>query len=142
VALTAHLLSPPRVLRDLLSNPTDPSPEETAAAVPLQRDPAAVHRITQVQHRVETKQILELVAEYVTGASIKDLSDRFQIDRVTAVRHLQHQNVPTRPNGRKLSANDILEAHILRDQGQTYTQIARHFGVHPDTIRRALRQRD
>lgn len=131
--LTARLLSlAPLVLND----PTGPSEEPP----PSEKGPSArtVHQVTQVQHRLETQEILELVQAYVAGSTVKQLTARFRLDRTTVLAHLDRQGITRRPNGRKLSDEEVAEAARLYRDGWSLRRLGQHLGVDDETVRQRL----
>ena len=53
-------------------------------------------RLLQVQNRLKPGAIVELVAAYQNGTSLRDLEIRFQIARTTVMAHLRRAGVPKR----------------------------------------------
>jgi transposase len=94
----------------------------------------------QIQNRLETQQILKLVAAYIVGASVRDLSGQFKINRTTVVRHLERHGVPRRGSQRKLTDEDVTAAAELYHQGWSLIRLGQHYGVDDETVRRALRK--
>jgi DNA-directed RNA polymerase specialized sigma24 family protein len=65
-----------------------------------------------VQRRLRPQEVAELVAAYETGATTRELADRFGIHRNTVSTHLERADVPTRTR-RGLSPGDVDEAARL-----------------------------
>jgi len=51
----------------------------------------------QIQHRLETEQILELVQAYLKGTRISDLARQYEIDQHTVYAHLRRQGARILP---------------------------------------------
>lgn len=103
-----------------------------------QHDPAIT--LKQIQRRLKDDQILDLVAKYVDGASVRQLTRDFRIDRTTVLAHLKRQGVPRRPNTRKLSDEQVAEAAELYQQGWSLLGLGKHYGADDETVRRTLRR--
>jgi transposase len=124
VALTAHLLN--LNLPDLRA---DPTPERPRPVVPRQ---------LQRQLRLEEREILQLISDYVSGASVPELAARYQIHRTTVIEHLQRHAIPRRPQTRKLTDAQVEEAAQRYASGVSTIQLGQHYGVDTETIRKEL----
>jgi DNA-binding CsgD family transcriptional regulator len=81
----------------------------------------------------------QLADEYAAGASVYELATRFQIHRTTVSKRLHHIGAPMRRQG--LTDAEMDDAVRLHLRGWSDAQIGERFGVHPDTVKRALRAR-
>jgi hypothetical protein len=135
VALTAQLynFSPP--LPECL---TTGQPSNVEPPGPVRPTPAPVRGLRQHQHRLETQQVLQLVAAYVAGATVQDLTQQFAIHRTTVLEHLKRQGVARRPHRRKLTEQDVAKAVRLYQAGWSTTRLGPHFGVNAETVRKEL----
>jgi DNA-directed RNA polymerase specialized sigma24 family protein len=88
-------------------------------------------RKKQVQHRLETEEVDQLLERYRAGIKIKELAAEFGIARTTVMKHVERAGAPRRRN---LIREHLEEAHRLYDQGWSLAKIAEHFGVDPGTV--------
>jgi lambda repressor-like predicted transcriptional regulator len=133
VDLTAQLLNlgPPGV---------DPFEHFTRITEIEQPESPPPPRVLQKQHRLEAQQIAQLVAKYMTGASVRQLTRDFKIHRTTVLNHLEREGVPRRPNTRKLTDEQVAEAAELYEQGWSMLRLGRHYEVDDETVRRTLKR--
>lgn len=117
-------------LKDRFNN----SPDTTEPLDPLQTARAP----RQAQHRLTKKEVDKLVKRYLEGASVPVLVEEFQINRVTALEHLERRGVPRRACVARLTGSDLTTAAELYAAGQSLAQVGKHFGVHGETVRRAF----
>ena len=96
----------------------------------------------QTQIRLRRADIERLIAAYVEGNSVPQLSGRFNIHRTTVLAHLERNAVPRRRMGPKLSDEDVDEAADLYRDGFSLDVIGHRFRVAPDTVGKALRRVD
>jgi len=68
-------------------------------------------RSVREQRRLDPDQILSLVTEYVQGQSVAQLSRSWRIHRAIVMDHLEHNEVPRRPTGRKTTDNQVKQAN-------------------------------
>jgi DNA-directed RNA polymerase specialized sigma24 family protein len=103
---------------------------------PAERD----SRLTpKVARRLKDHEIKELVAAYEAGSTLRQLAERFKIERRTVSKILKRQGVATR--WRRLSEADIDKAEHLYAQGWSSARIADLLKVDPETVRLRLRKR-
>jgi len=91
----------------------------------------------RVVRRLSNEQLAALVKEYQTGATIYELSERFNINRQTASLHLHRLGVKIRRQG--LKEEQMIYAARLYEQGWSCARIARHYDVNPGTVWMRLR---
>lgn len=88
------------------------------------------------QHRLQPKEVAELVAAWQGGASQKELVVFYHISRSTLMEHLRRAKVPPR---RALRPEDIQEAVRLYSQGWSLAKLGEKFDVAGATVATALR---
>lgn len=101
--------------------PAEPEPRQTPKAA----------------RRLKDHKIKELVAAYEAGSTLRQLAERFRIERRTVSNVLKRHGVPTR--WRRLTEADIDKAEHL--YGWSSARIADLFKVDPETVRLRLRRR-
>ncbi|MFT3887653.1 MAG: hypothetical protein QM713_05755 [Arachnia sp.] len=95
-----------------------------------------IRSVGKTQTFLTAAQIDQLVALYLEGLTIAELSRRFSIYTRTAAAHLVRRSVPLRQRG--LLAADIPEAARLYESGLTLTEAGLRFGVSQQAVRRAI----
>lgn len=130
-------------LTALFSNPVDPNP--LGANQPQNADPEATEprtrRAKQVQRRLTSDGVAELVQRYQAGETADLLAAAFQIHRTTVTGHLKRNGIQRRGGGRRvLAADDVQVAAELYEAGQSLARIGRQFDVHHTTVATELRQ--
>ena len=90
----------------------------------------------QVHRRLLPAQIDELVASYQAGATLRELSEQFQIHRASISTVLERQNLPRRY--RMVEGARLEEAIRDYNNGNSIISIATKLGVAGDTVRKAL----
>jgi hypothetical protein len=90
----------------------------------------------KIVRRLGPEVTTQLVAEYAVGESAAALARRYKVSK-TAVLELVAKAGAIRPRN-VMTAEMIKTARQLREQGLLYREIADRFGVHKDTVRRAL----
>ncbi len=98
----------------------------------------SVTSLRQHQHRLQAGETLELVAAYVAGASVRELTKQFGIHRTTVLEQLKRNGVSRRPHQRKLNEQDVQADVRLYEAGWSTTRLGRRFGVDAETVRREL----
>ncbi|WP_197023289.1 hypothetical protein [Arthrobacter sp. MA-N2] len=98
----------------------------TRAAPPIPR------RCTQLS----AEQSQEVVADYQTGARVKELAVKYRISRETVSKHLRRHEVTPRKVG--LDERQIKEAIRLYEQGDSLATIGKRMGVTAHTVRSRL----
>ena len=71
---------------------------------------------------------------------MEELASAFGIDRRTAGNHVKRRGVPSR--SRKFTDEQVQEAITLYDSGWSLARIAKHVGIHPESVRYRLRKCD
>lgn len=80
----------------------------------------------------------ELVRLYEAGASMVELSEKFECHRQTIARQLKKAGVELREQQTRTSAFDE-QARVLYEQGQSLEEVASMLGVQASTINRAVK---
>jgi transposase len=92
--------------------------------------------IKQVHRRLRPAEIDELVAAYQAGATLRQLSEQFQVHRASISIILERQNVPRRY--RMVERERLQRAIRDYQDGKSIISIATELGVSGDTVRKAL----
>jgi DNA-binding CsgD family transcriptional regulator len=95
-----------------------------------------VRRIETAQTFLTAAEIDDLIGDYLGGASINDLAQRYGIHRATVFAHLRRRNTPRRRLG--LDVDEGAEAVRLFRGGVSMREIGRRMGVGRKTVRTAL----
>lgn len=93
----------------------------------------------KVARRLKDHEIKELVTAYEAGSTLRQLAERFKIERRTVSNIVKRQGVATR--WRRLSEADVDKAEHLYTQGWSTARIADLLKVDPETVRLRLRKR-
>lgn len=93
---------------------------------------------TVKQVRLTNDEISQLVEDYKSGHSVKDLVDKWGIHRGTVADHLNRNNVNTRPATRKLTNAQVTRAAKMYRAGKSLAKLGTHFDVSPTTMRKEL----
>jgi lambda repressor-like predicted transcriptional regulator len=104
--------------------------------VPKQQRELTSRTIKQIHRRLSSVQIDELIALYRAGATLRELSKRFEIHRATVSIILERHNVARRY--RLLEGERLDGAIQAYKSGESIISIANRLGVAGDTIRKAL----
>lgn len=102
----------------------------------MEREPRPTPKVAR---RLKDHEVKELVAAYEAGSTLRQLAERFKIERRTVSNILKRQGVSTR--WRRLSEADVDKAEHLYAQGWSTARIADLFKVDPETVRLRLRKR-
>ena len=97
---------------------------------------ATLQTARQVQRRLRSREVDELVAGYQAGLTVYELAERHRVDRKTVSIILERQGVPRRY--RLIEGEQLAEAIKAYESGSSLATIGAHMGVSPYTIRRAL----
>ena len=97
-----------------------------------------VRRSYQRQRRLNPDEVVELVAAYEEGASVRQLTLKYGIRQETVSRWLSVNGVEKRPLGASLTGDRLDEALLLRELDWSYARIADHLGISRSTVRRAV----
>ena len=90
----------------------------------------------QIQRRLPSEEIEELVAAYLAGATALVLAGKHSIHRTTVLALLERHQVSRR--GRVLTPDHIEQAVSLYASGGSCASIGKELQVNPETIRQAL----
>lgn len=93
----------------------------------------------QVRHRLGTRKIDCLCAEYVDGASTLDLAARYGISKQAVAKLLRGRGVPVRAR-QGLTTPELETAGKLYADGRSIGEVAAHLGRPASTIYHALRR--
>jgi len=112
------------------------------AATRLDLGPASPQRVDRPrrQSRLTSTEAERLGRLYLAGTPIADLADTFRIHRTTVVEHITRLRLPYQPRKPKLSEDELPLAVERYRRGDLLREIAAAHGVHPQTLRRALRR--
>jgi hypothetical protein len=83
---------------------------------------------------------MALVKAYEDGAGIKELVDRYGINRSTVLNHLDRHGIARRGQVFKLKDSQVVEAAGLRNEGWSFIRIGRHLGVSDGTVASSIRR--
>lgn len=119
-----------RALESLLTRL--PAPSEVVDLKPKRR-------ASRTAKQLGEQQVAELIAGYLAGATVYELSRQFKISRQTVSRHLHRHNVPMRMRG--LSPEQIDEAVRLYEAGWSLARIGGRMNVDAGTVHDRLRER-
>jgi DNA-directed RNA polymerase specialized sigma24 family protein len=81
----------------------------------------------------------ELVALYRAGASMVELSRKFETHRNTVVAHLRRAGVEIRPL-KKMTPHLVDRAKQLYADGHSLTEVGKQLGVEASTVGKALKR--
>ena len=115
-------------------NPSDQGERlrQVLEIVPSHSPRAVLRTPKRVCRRLEPVKVSELVTAYQAGASVAELTKRYQIDRSTVMSHLDRAGIPRR--WKKLQPVDVQEAKRLYASGLSLAKVAEHFGVYASTV--------
>ncbi|MCB1282002.1 MAG: helix-turn-helix domain-containing protein [Salinibacterium sp.] len=91
---------------------------------------------TQRHTRLRPRQLEELTAAYVAGATAVNLARRFGVHPDTVRSAVTAAGVRRWP--RRLTPSDVMVAIKMRDEGESMRAIGRHLGASPETIKRHI----
>ena len=77
-----------------------------------------------------------MVASYLAGTTIDDLSRQFYLHRTTVIHHLGVSGVRRRKSVRKMTDRLLDEAIDHYEEGIVLAQVAQEFKFHPRTLHR------
>jgi transposase-like protein len=120
------------------SNP-DPIPSiEQLARRDTATPPPTARRRTQPRLRAED--VDGLVEGYHAGATIKQLAERFSINRTTAMAHLDRRHVQRRRVAKQWDQDALATAADAYNEGHSLAQIANQHDLDPQTVANRLRR--
>jgi lambda repressor-like predicted transcriptional regulator len=92
----------------------------------------------QVQRRLAPAETDELVAEYESGDSVKELALRHNLHRETVSKILTRHGIARRPKG--IPPTEIEEAIALYEAGSSLAAVGAKFSVNAATVAATLRR--
>lgn len=95
-----------------------------------------VRRIETAQTFLTASEVDQLVGDYLAGATVQELAERYGIHRATVFAHLRRRNTPRRVPG--LDVDEQAEAVRLFRAGVSMRAIARRLSVGRQAIRAIL----
>jgi len=95
--------------------------------------------VTRTARPLAAEKADELVAAYVAGDPVRDLTERFRVSHETVNQIVRKRGIPLRPRG--LSPEQIDQAERLYAAGSSLASIGKHFGVDARTVHRRLTDR-
>lgn len=95
-----------------------------------------VRRIENLQTFLTASEVDRLVHDYLDGATVNELADRYGVHRATVSTHLTRRRVGRRHPG--LGVDEAAEAVRLHLGGVSMRAIAQSMGVDRKAVRRAL----
>jgi hypothetical protein len=99
-----------------------------------------VQKRVHAQRRLDPDQILNLVAEYVQGQTVAQLSRSWKIHRTTVMDHLERNDIPRRPHRRKMTDTQVQQAAKRYRAGETLAKLGKYYSVDPQTVSRELKK--
>lgn len=75
---------------------------------------------------------------YLDGSTLEALATAFEINRETAMLHLERRGVRRRVNPRKLRDDDVANLRRRYEQGEAVTVLCEAFAINATTMRREL----
>ena len=130
VDLPQQLSTPSPQLTRLLAGDRPARCEQPATGRPI--------RHLQKQRRLGETELASLVADYLTGQTVRQLIRAYRINHSTVIGHLQRQGVHVVRNGPRLSDTQVAEAALLYASGLSLATVASTFTVDACTVRRAF----
>jgi DNA-binding CsgD family transcriptional regulator len=94
-------------------------------------------RTNRAPERLTAQQQAQLVSEYATGLSTRDLAARWRINRHTVTKHLERAGVS--PRYQPLDEILVAEATRLYLAGWSLARLEEQFGRSAEALRQALR---
>lgn len=101
------------------------------------RLPARTTRSPHRQRRLDDQEQAQLLAAYDQGVMINDLASMFGLSRTAVMANLNKLGAESR---RGIVDRRIEEARTLYEQGWSLAKIGQRYGVHPSTVRDAMRR--
>ncbi len=100
----------------------------------------SVRTKVQAQRRLDPDSIQALVSDYLSGQSVRQLTETWDIHRTTVLDHLERNNIPRRPTVRKLTDTQLKEAADLYRAGNPLKTLGAKYSVDPQTVSRELKK--
>ena len=116
----------------------------------MDRDPGAssdisdqrgrvIASIEKVRNSVTPQMLVDMVACYEAGASIREVAETCKVHQQTVARHLRSAGVKLRKSG--LTDEQAARAEVMYLSGQNLAQVGAELGVSQGTVGRCLRNR-
>ena len=112
--------------------------KELAALLRRRPRRAKRRKSRQTHHRLSAQQREQLVAEYVSGASMVELAMRWGLHRTTVAEHLHRAGITIRQRGIPLDRLD--EAIRLYVEGWSCQRLGERFDCDDETVRQTLKR--
>lgn len=124
---------------EALANPVLPVRRLLAMGTTWPDAPPTEHasRPHRTARQLRPAEIDELAAAFQAGTSITELADQYGIYRVTVGRHLRARGLDTSPPP-ALTGAQVITAGRLYSAGWKLSELAKHFKVGDETVRRYL----
>jgi len=110
--------------------------ERLLAYLKIRDTRAEIRPSKQHQRRLRPEDVERLSVDYLAGAKVTDLAQRFGITRQTVLDHVRRLGLPRRHP--KLVAEEVAQAAQLYEAGNSLAVVGSALDVDPGTIRRAL----
>jgi len=93
-------------------------------------------RQRRAQQRLTEDRARQLIAEYLAGANMRQVAERWGVHRTTVATQLRRAGVNPRPSG--LGNQDVDEATQLYADGWSLARLGKRYECSADTVRSAL----
>lgn len=125
----------PRASRRGGEGPTEDAAEE----VGRYSNPPRPDTVRQLQRRLTTDEIDELLEAYVAGEPIRDIAARHGIHRTTVIGHVTRRGLPRRSD-HSWSDQELQTAADLYAAGQSLATVGRDVGIDAATVANRFRR--
>lgn len=95
--------------------------------------------VRQVQRRLTTDEIDELLEAYVAGESVRDIAARHGVHRTTVIGHVTRRGIPRRSDDGWSDA-ELRAAAGLYAAGHSLAEVGQRFGVDTSTVANRFRR--
>jgi DNA-directed RNA polymerase specialized sigma24 family protein len=99
---------------------------------------AKAGRKQQVQRRLTSDQVVQLIGEYEAGNSMLMLAKSWRLHRTTVAEHLRRAGIPVRQRG--IPAEMVAEVIRLYEEGWSCQRLGDRYGCDDETVRQSLRR--
>lgn len=124
------------LLREVLSNFSAPVLKAQKRSLVVVED-GVVAELHQTHRLLSASEVVDLIARYEAGGTVKGLAREFGVHHSTARQYLNRAGV-IRPRRTALTKVEVAEAVKLYDSGLTVSQVAAKFDRKYQTMRQAL----
>lgn len=107
-----------------------------SVVVPPSRSEPAPSAPFKLDQRLSPETIAEIIARYEAGESSPSLATTFSLSKGSIIRLLREADIPIR--NQPLTEEQVNEAALMYESGQSLAKIAAHLGVDHTTVRRQL----